>query len=566
MLLVEPDRSAASLITEMLRASWQRGLTLTWADRIEDATQHLIGGGVSALLLGDPEPLAVLAVARPAAPNIPIIVLSPHYDEEGAIDLMRGGAQDYLSRDQLTALELRRAVLKAIERKRPEAVLARRALQDPLTGLPNRTLFLDRLGIALERSRRTGAITCVLFLDVDHFKLINDSLGHATGDRVLNDLAERMRSVLRPMDTVARFGGDEFTLLFEDLSNEDEALTIAERVRRAATLPLDLEGLPENELSVSIGIATAAEASASPETLIREADAAMYRAKARGGGAATRLDQAPALPEDTGPAGVSANDVAYRAGRAQLATQLRAAIERAELRVVYQPQFGIADNEHVAGFEAFVRWEHPERGFIPPREFIPLAEENGLLGSIDRFVLEHALALLIRLRTSRPDLTASVNMSVAQQGEGELAAALAAVSESGVDPSAVCVEIPETSVSHNPDRAIQVARSLRQAGVRISIDDYGTGSASLQSLRELEASELKIHESFVTELDSETSNGRIVSAAVQLGHALGMEVVAEGVETDHQLLELRSLGCDGAQGYLLGRPVDEDQLAQLISA
>jgi diguanylate cyclase (GGDEF)-like protein len=548
VLLVERDRAAASLISEMLRMSWNGGLSLTYAERIEDATQHLLGGAVSAVLLSGRETLAALAGTRPVAPTVPIIVLASHYSDAAAVEAIRAGAQDYLSRNHLTASELRRVLIKAVERKRPEAVLARRALQDPLTGLPNRTLFVDRLGVALERSRRTGSVTCVLFLDVDHFKLINDSRGHAAGDQVLSDLAARLRSVLRPMDTVARFGGDEFTFLFEDLSSESEAMAIADRVRRAASLPVELEG-GQQELNVSIGVATASEPGSSPDALIREADAAMYRAKARGGGAAALLGEPP--PETPEEQNV-------------LTAQLRQALERAELRVVYQPQYGLQDDERVAGFEALVRWQHPDRGLIAPREFIPLAEENGLVGPIGRFVLREALTLLARLRIARPDLTMSVNLSLQQLGEVEVAAALAAVDEAGVDPAAVCLEIPEGLLSRDPERTLQAVQSLRAAGLRIAIDDYGTGSASLQSLRRLEAHELKIHESFVGELDGSPRDGKAVSAAVELGHALGMEVVAEGVETDAQLLELRSLGCDGAQGYLLGRPVAEDQLEALI--
>jgi diguanylate cyclase (GGDEF)-like protein len=575
LLLIEQERSAAALIDEMLRLSWSERLSVTVAEQIEDVSQQLGTGSVSAVLLGSGDPFAVLERVRVLAPGTPVVVLSGDYSDGVALLALRAGAQDVLARAHLTPTSLRRAIRHAIERKRTNEQLAQRALQDPLTGLPNRTLFIDRLGVALERTRRTGAVTGVLFLDVDSFKVINDSLGHAAGDRLLSALAGRLQSILRPMDTVARFGGDEFTFLLEDLSSATEALAIAERIRLAIGVPIGL-GDERRELAVSIGVATTSDPGIAPEALIAEADAAMYQAKRRGGGAqlldvtaATAPDPAPAAPgaaptlappdaapsAQTGPQ--SAHDV--------LTQQLRSALERSELCVVYQPRYELGDERRLVGFEALVRWDHPDYGLISAAEFLPLAHELGMSAAIGRFVFGQALELLARLQGARSDLTVSVNVSSEQLGTPELAAALAAVDAAGLEPAAVCVDIPETTVSAEPDAVIRAARVLKAAGLRVAIDDYGTGAAPLRNLRSLKADEIKIAPSFVGELDGATNDGRMVAAVVELGHALGMSVTAEGVETDAQLDGLRSLGCDGAQGFLLCRPVPADQLEALIT-
>jgi predicted signal transduction protein with EAL and GGDEF domain len=369
---------------------------------------------------------------------------------------------------------------------------------------------------------------------------------------VLTTLAHRLRSVLRPMDTVARFGGDEFVFLFEGLTSTGEAVAIAERVREVANMPITLEDRTES-LSVSIGVATAADPAMSPDELIHQADGAMYHAKARGGGGATMADRAGGEP-------IGAEPIVGEAGPA---AELREALERGQLRVVYQPVFKFNDEREVSGFEAFVRWEHPERGLMAPDEFLPLAEELGLVGAIDQFVLEQALSLLGRLLPERAGLTLSVNLAHDQLNEAELSATMSALSQAGVGPGHLYVDIPERLVSEQPDQAIRAAEALRSAGVRVALDDYGTGSVPLGDLRRLGADVLKIHQSIVGELGV-VPDGNVVGAAVDLGHALGMKVVAEGVETDEQLLGLRTLGCDAAQGYLLCRPMRADQLEELI--
>jgi diguanylate cyclase (GGDEF)-like protein len=561
VLLVERDRTVVPLISEMLRAAWPDPLIFTHAERLDDVAQQLPTGPLTAILLGDPD-ISLLEQVRAVAPDLPVIVLAREYSDSSALAALRAGAQDYVSRDEFTPAELRRVLLHAIERKRAEAQLAHRALQDPLTGLPNRTLFMDRLGLALERVRRAGSLVALLFLDVDHFKRINDSLGHAAGDRVLTALAARLLSVLRPMDTVARFGGDEFVFLFEGLSAPSEAVSIAERVQEVASTPISLDG-QLHSLSVSIGVATTADPETPPEMLIAQADGAMYEAKARGGTGTTVADL-DHEPEELSIAEPVVSRGPGSSNGSDLAEQLRGAVERSELRVVYQPVYRFEGGRRVWGFEALVRWEHPERGLLSPGEFLPLAEEMGVVGAIGHFVLEEALSLLARLRASSSELTASVNWSHDQLGEPELAAAVEAIVAAGIDPRSLCVEIPERTVSENPDAAIRASEVMRAAGVRVAVDDYGTASTPLGDLRRLKADVLKIHESIVGELDSGSADGAVVGAVVDLAHALGMQVVGEGVETDEQLLGLQTLGADAAQGFLLCRPMRGDQLEELI--
>jgi diguanylate cyclase (GGDEF)-like protein len=388
----------------------------------------------------------------------------------------------------------------------------------------------------------------VVFLDVDNFKQINDSLGHAAGDALLVGLATRLRTMLRPMDTVARFGGDEFIFLFEDLADEREVVVVAERIIQVAQLPIALEA-GETSITVSMGIAMVTDPAIAPDTVIREADAAMYRAKEHGRARYELFDEASR----------------HRAiERIELESALRMAIEESQLCVHYQPAFSLRDDRGVVGLEALVRWRHPERGLVSPREFIPLAEETGLMLPIGQYVLEQVLRRLPGWLAHRPDVTVSVNLSFRQLEDIGLVSMLAAqVRATGVDPGALCLEITESAVTKT---AIGTLEGLRALGLHLAIDDFGTGSSSLSNLRRLPVDSLKIHESIVSELGSNPRERPIVAAVVELGHALGLKVLAEGVETEVQIEELRALGCDGAQGFLLGRPVPEEDVEALLAA
>jgi diguanylate cyclase (GGDEF)-like protein len=561
VLLIEEDPRAAMLIGEMLRAAWAQGLVIAHAQHFADATQELIDHGATCVLLDIPaddhEPVGSLEHLRAAAPDVPVIVLSDRADEEFGLAAVKAGAQDFLRTSELNPVLLARAVRYAIERKRSEVELAHQALHDPLTALPNRALFIDRLTVALDRSRRTGAPVAVLFLDVDNFKQINDTMGHAAGDLLLTVLADRFHPMLRPMDTVARFGGDEFTFLFEELESEREAVLIADRISRTASQPVaigngDGDGDGETTVAVSIGIAIVTDPSVAPDTVIRDADAAMYRAKERGGACFELYDESSR----------------HRATeRLELEGALRHAVERSELRVHYQPQVTINGETGLSGFEALVRWEHPERGLIDAAEFVSLAESTGLIVPIGQWVIGQALRQVERWRQRRPGVTVSVNLSARQLADPGLAASLAtAIRDSGADPGVLYLEVTEDTMEKDPELAGRMLAAFDQLGVKLTVDDFGTGHSSLQSLRHLPLKEIKIDPSFVSGLGSNADDTALLGALVELGHALGVTVIAEGVETDTQLAHLRDLGCDGAQGFLFSRPLSEDGVCALLGA
>ena len=540
-------------IVEMLRAAWPQGLLVTQAQNIVDAAQELADHGATCVLLdlshGGSRPLDALEQLSGAAPTTPIVVLSESPDDELGVQAVRAGAQDYLLADELTPATLGRAVRYAVERKRAEVELARQALHDPLTELPNRALFLDRLSVALDRSRRTGTAVCLLFLDVDSFKEVNDTLGHGAGDLLLTILSERFRGLLRPMDTVARYGGDEFTFLFEGLENEDEARLIAGRIAHSAGLPLML-GDTQVAVAVSIGVSVVTDPSISLDEAIRDADAAMYRAKEVGGSRFELFD-----------------DRARRQAvqHSALDAALRTALETSQLRVHYQPRVSINGDTGLVGFEALVRWQHPERGLLEPGEFIPLAEETGLIVPIGEWVIEQALGQVRRWRHSRPGMTISVNLSSRQLAVPDLIPNLErALDAAGADPGVLWLEVTEDTVQQDPIAVGGILAALHALGINLALDDFGIGHSSLQSLRALPVQMIKVHQSFVAALDAQTDGSALVGAVIELGHALGLTVIAEGVETDVQLAHLRELGCDGAQGFLFSGPVNEDGVHELL--
>ena len=425
------------------------------------------------------------------------------------------------------------------ERKDAEARLAHQALHDALTGLPNRALFLDRLEQALHRSARTTGRVAVLFVDLDRFKLINDSFGHAAGDRVLCDVAERLRHALRPADTIARFGGDELTVLCEDIDGEPGARAIARRIAGLFEEPFLVED-GEAFLQASIGIAIASD-DTDPEDLIRDADAAMYRAKEGGRAAVVVFDEAM-----------------RRDARERVATEsaLRRAIERDELLIHVQPVVGISD-ALIHGFEALVRWQHPERGLVPPGEFIPLAEETGLIVPIGNFVVREVCRTLARWHheAGPPWVQCSVNLSVRHLQQPDLVQTVAgALEQFGVPAHRLVLEITESAVMENGSGTVETLEALKALGVRLALDDFGTGYSSLAHLHRFPLDVLKIDRSFTAALDEDHQGASIAGAIVSLAEALGLATVAEGIEDDAQRGRLERLGCTFGQGFHFSRP------------
>jgi diguanylate cyclase (GGDEF)-like protein/PAS domain S-box-containing protein len=442
------------------------------------------------------------------------------------------------------------------DRKQAEQRLQHDALHDALTGLPNRVLFLDRLDQAIRRAQRAHpeAAAAVLFLDLDRFKLVNDSLGHQVGDQLLIAVARRLESAVRPPDTVARLGGDEFTVLLDGVTDVHEASLIAERVHQTLRTPFEIDDR-ELFIDASIGIALA-DPGAAPDTVLRDADVAMYRAKADGKGRHAVFDAK--MHEDV-------------MRRLDMETELRRAIEEQRLEVVYQPIVQAATGR-IVGFEALTRW--PEGGgFVEPSEFVAIAEETGLIVPLGRWVLNAACAQLAEWRTypNGAGLIVSVNISHRQLADPEFGLILKdALEQTGLDPRALRLEVKENALSREPEavhRALQHA--LAEHGVRSHIDDFGTGASSLRLLHGFPGDAVKIHRALVIGMGVEPGAFEIVKALVGLAHNLGLEVIAEGVETAAQLDHLKLLGCEFAQGFHVSaplRPEDATALVQTVGA
>lgn len=430
------------------------------------------------------------------------------------------------------------------ERKDFEQALRYQAFHDSLTDLPNRTLFVDRVERAMARALAAGqpGAVAVMFIDLDNFKVINDSLGHAVGDQLLIGLTERIKKCLRHEDTLARLSGDEFAILIEDMRHDDAARRLAERIQEQMQSPFILDRR-EVFASLSIGIVVSGPAHVGPNDLLRDADLAMYRAKANGKARCEVFDH-------TMNAQVTE--------RLALETAMRRAIERQELRVYYQPLVRI-DTAAVVGFEALVRWQHPDRGLISPIEFIPLAEETGMIVPIGAWVLEEScrqVQLWQEQLGATRGLLLSVNVSARQFQSPELVETVASVLQrTGFNPTHLKLELTESMMMHDVERTIQRLHELKGLSIQLVVDDFGTGYSSLAYLRRFPISVLKVDKSFVWRLGTDPGDDAIVRSIVTLAGDLGMQVVAEGIETAEQLEALRVLQCDYGQGYFFSPPV-----------
>ncbi len=436
------------------------------------------------------------------------------------------------------------------DRKRLEAKLAHQAFHDPLTGLPNRALLLDRLRDALGAGTRRAPVA-VLFIDLDNFKVINDSLGHETGDEVLVEIGHRLRAGLGPAPTVARFGGDEFVVLLESVT-ADEAVLTAQRLLETLRAPVRVDG-HEAPISTSIGIALGGPLAADAGALLRAADTALYHAKAAGRGTLVLFE--PRMH-------------AQAVERLHLGVALESAIDRGELALHYQPEVDLVTGG-VVGVEALVRWRRPGDHWLLPADFIPLAEETGLILPIGRWVLAEACrqGRIWQERGGRAaPLTVSVNLSPRQIREPSLVADVErALDESGLDPTTLKLEVTEQLLVEDDGKTASALRALRSKGVRVAVDDFGTGYSSLRYLRRLPVDTLKIDRSFVNGLGAGQADHEIVQAITSLAHTLGMDVTAEGIETEEQLATIRAVGCDRAQGFLFAPPLDPAALDDFLA-
>jgi diguanylate cyclase (GGDEF)-like protein len=429
----------------------------------------------------------------------------------------------------------------ALENARRAAELARMAFHDTLTGLPNRALLLDRLEQALLRGSRHSRPVAVLFVDLDNFKLVNDSLGHEAGDLLLQQVGERLRAAMRAEDTLARFGGDEFVVLLEEPADAAEALGVADRLAGALRTPVELEGRPM-VVEASIGVALSGPGRERPADLLRDADLALYRAKTAGKARSALFE--PGL-------------AAAAVRRLELENDLRRALERQEFCLYYQPIVELATGE-LAGWEALVRWQHPEQGLVPPGEFIPIAEETGLIVPIGEWVLQEACrqAREWQDQAGACRRVMSVNLSGRQFQQPSLVDDVRHVlASAGLDPRALKLEITESVVMQDVAAASATLTALAALGVRIAIDDFGTGYSSLAYLKRFPIETLKIDRSFVSGIVQDPQDAAIVRSVIALAKTLNLTVTAEGIETPGQQARLEELGCDLGQGYLFGRPL-----------
>ncbi len=473
-----------------------------------------------------------------------------------AFDQMRDNLRTYRTQVEERTTELTASNQQLLEeinaRKAAEEQLLHDAFHDALTNLPNRALFRDRLTHAIAIAKRhRDYFFAVLFLDIDRFKVVNDSLGHIVGDQLLVAFGQRLSACLRPGDTVSRLGGDEFAILIEDISGLGNALFIAERIEQELTKSFTVAG-HEVFATASIGIALSAPTYEQPEQILRDADTAMYQAKARD----------------------RANHVVFEPGmhlhaveRLRLEMDLRRAVERREFIAYYQPILSLKTNE-IVGYEALARWQHPDRGLLEPGDFIKMAEETGLIVAIDRLMLREACQTMHEWQQRYPERSSwfiSVNLSNKQVAQPDLVAHVSGIlKETDLAPQCLKLEITENVIVDNPEATAGVLSQLRALGVKLYIDDFGTGYSSLSYLQRLPIDGLKIDRSFVWRLGEHGENQEIIKTIMTLARDLNIDVIAEGIETKNQLIQIGSLHCDHWQGFLFSKPVDNEQAKKLI--
>jgi diguanylate cyclase (GGDEF)-like protein len=539
VLLIEDNPGDVRLIREMLAEGEDALFELACVGRLSQGLEYLATRSASLVLLDlslpDSYGFDTFLKVYAHSPKVPIIVLTGHDDQTVALSAVKTGAQDYLVKGKLDRELLLRSMQYSIERKRYQEQLEYQANYDALTGLPNRNLLRDRLRQSVFAQRFVRSIG-VVFLDIDHFKFVNDSLGHNTGDKLLQNVAERLTETVRDGDTVARLGGDEFILVLNDQPGQEVIYRAMQRIMNRIAEPIDIDG-QELMVTCSAGISLYPQDGPDVETLLKNADAAMYQAKEKG-----RNN----FQFYTAEMNRQVNE------RLKTETSLRRALERDEFELYYQPRFNVGSGALV-GCEALLRWQHPERGLLLPERFIALAEETGLIVPIGEWVLRSACD---QARAWQKDgcapIAVSVNLSMRQFRQEALANAIDdALRRSGLEPRLLEMELTESLIMHDTEVAIRILLRLREIGVDISVDDFGTGHSSLSYLTKLPISALKIDQSFVQDVkgSGRTDEGLVAQTIISLARNLKLKVVGEGVETAAQFEFLRKHDCDEVQGF-----------------
>ncbi|MGD0420769.1 MAG: EAL domain-containing protein [Xanthobacteraceae bacterium] len=560
LLLVEDNLGDARLLREMLKEPNSLNTRLTELASMTAAETHLAKHAVDVILLDlglpDAQGLEAIRRAHAAAPGVPLVVLTGLDDESLAVQALQLGAQDYLIKGQIETRGLQRALRYAIERKTMESAalamarqIAHSAEHDFLTGLPNRMLLNDRVGQAVALAARHMKKVAVLFLDLDGFKHINDSLGHQIGDKLLQSIAKRLVSCIRGSDSVSRQGGDEFVVLLLELEQAEDAAVTGRRLLEAVARPHSID---QHDLYVtaSIGVSVYPDDGLDADTLIKNADTAMYQAKENG----RRSFQffKPAM-------NVRAVE------RQSIEESLRRALERQELALHYQPQVNLMTGA-ITGIEALIRWTHPTRGPVPPTQFIPVAEDCGLILPIGAWVLREACTQARDwMDAGLPVTSMAVNVSAMEfRDKNFLENLFAILGETGLDPRSLELELTESVLMKHAEFTASILQILRKRGVQVAVDDFGTGYSSLSYLQKFPVDALKIDQSFVRQISTAGDDTTIVKAVIGMARSLKLRVIAEGVETVEEVAFLRAYRCEEAQGYFFSPPVPAPQFAILL--
>lgn len=553
ILLVEDNPDDAEFLQACIGRSRDRLVDITRVDRISEAKATLSKKRFDVVLLDLHLPDAAgsecVEQILQAAPKIPIVVLSGQADEDYAVEILNRGVQDYLVKWEGDGRIILRAIRYAIERKRAEIELHYLARYDSLTGIPNRQYLCDQLERATTRARRAGKKMGLLFLDLDRFKTVNDTLGHQFGDELLRAVVERLKYSIRAGDLLARLGGDEFAVLLEDVSGPLELESVARTLVACFAEPFKL-GHREVTVTASVGITLYPIDNVEPLALLNNADIAMYQAKERGRNTFKFFTQN--MHEEL---------LHYH----RLETDLKSAVAAQQFRLLYQPQLGLQDRK-VYAVEALLRWAHPERGLLSPDEFIGVAEESGYIVPIGLWVLDRACRQIKEWeRAGLPVPRVAVNVAPAHFHQpGFRTQIRQTLLHHDVDPSLIELELTERSLMEDTDAVQTCLRGLKETGVRLAIDDFGTGYSCLSYLRRFPIDVLKIDGSFVSDLDTNSDAEAICGAILSIAQRLGLDAVAEGIETERQLDFLTRLGCRYGQGFHFGQPVEPQELVDLL--